>query len=61
MRLIANVYALVQEPNGEITQPGHHDEWYAHPVWTLIGIVALVLILVLIARTDRRNKTPVVK
>ena len=54
MRLIANVYALVQEPV-------HHDEWYAHPVWTLIGIIALVLILVLIARTDRRNKTPVVK
>ena len=54
MRLIANVYAPVQEPV-------HHDEWYAHPVWTLIGIVALVLILVLIARADRRNKTPGVK
>lgn len=57
MRLIA--IALVQGQNVEI-RTDHHDEWYARPVWTAIGVIALVLILVLIARADRgrRTKTP---
>jgi hypothetical protein len=47
---MADVYALVQEP-------AHYDEWYAQPVWLLIGIIALALILVLIARADRGNRS----
>lgn len=55
--LLAPAAAFVQDA-GATTG---HGAWYTHPVWTAIGVIALVLIIVLIRVAERRNHTTVGK
>jgi hypothetical protein len=46
--------ALVQDAGAKI------GAWYTQPVWTAIGVIVLVLVIVLISMAERRtNKTGV--
>jgi len=61
---IMTVAAAFAEPSGvqvDIKTTESHSEWYTHPVWIAIGVIALVLIIALIAMAGRRNTTTVVK
>ncbi len=61
---VALATTALQAPSGikvDMKTTESHSEWYTHPVWIAIGVIALVLIIALIAMAGRRNTTTVVK
>ena len=61
MRFIKLLLATAQETRIEVTPHDSQGAWYTHPIWTAIGIIVLVLLIVLIAVLDRRDRTTSVK
>jgi len=61
MRFIKLLLATAQETRIDVTPHDTQGAWYTHPIWTAIGIIVLVLLIVLIAVLDRRDRTTGVK
>src|SRR2546425_12247075 len=59
MRFIKQLLATVQETRIEVTPHDGQGAWYTHPIWTAIGIIVLVLLIVLISVLGRRDRTSV--
>ena len=60
----ATIATTLQDSQGvkiDVNTTERHSEWYTHPVWIAIGVIAFVLIIALIAMAGRRNTTTVVK
>ena len=59
MRFIKQLLATAQETRIEVTPHDSQGAWYTHPIWTAIGIIVLVLLIVLISVLGRRDRTSV--
>jgi len=57
MRLLT-MLSLTRQGTADLQIPDNGDNaWYAQPVWTAVGVIALVLIILLIRLVERRNRT----
>lgn len=61
MRFIALLLATAQDARIDVTTHDSQGAWYTQPIWTAIGIIVLVLLIVLISVLERRNRTTSVK
>jgi hypothetical protein len=61
MRFIKPLLATAQDARIDVTTQDSQGAWYTHPIWTAIGILVLVLLIVLIAVLERRDRTTGVK
>ena len=61
MRFIEQLLATAQEARVVVAPQDSQGAWYTQPVWTVIGIVVLVLLIVLISVLERRDRTTGVK
>ncbi len=61
MRFIEQLLATAQEARIDVTTQDSQGAWYTNPIWTAIGIVVLVLLIVLISMLERRDRTTGVK
>lgn len=61
MRLIEQLLATAQDAGIDVKMPDSPGAWYTQPIWTAIGIIVLVLLIVLIAVLERRDRTTGVK
>lgn len=61
MRFIKQLLAAAQEVRIDVATQDSQGAWYTQPIWTVIGIIVLVLLIVLISVLERRDRTTGVK